>query len=65
MATGAPVLSNALAWLDCTVYGQMAAGTHSVYIGQVRAIGVPRPDAPPLVYWNRGYRHLELDPKSG
>lgn len=59
-ATGAPVLLNALAWLDCTVFGRQQAGTHAIYVGEVQASNVPRPDGPPLVYWNRGYRHLEL-----
>lgn len=56
--TGAPILTNALAWLDCTLYTQVVAGTHTVYIGEVKASAVPEPDAPPLVYWNRGYRGL-------
>jgi flavin reductase (DIM6/NTAB) family NADH-FMN oxidoreductase RutF len=59
-ATGAPILKDALAWLDCRVYAQFVAGSHTIYIGEVIASGVPRPDAPPLVYWNRGYRHLKL-----
>ncbi len=58
--TGAPVLEEALAWLDCTIYGKIEAGSHTVYIGEVQAAGTPRPDAPPLVYWNRGYRRLHL-----
>jgi flavin reductase (DIM6/NTAB) family NADH-FMN oxidoreductase RutF len=57
-ATGAPILMNALAWLDCTVYSRFAAGSHTIYIGEVQASGVPRPDGKPLVYWNRGYRQL-------
>lgn len=56
--TGAPILTNALAWLDCTLYTQVVAGTHTIYIGEVKASGVPEPDAAPLVYWNRGYRGL-------
>ena len=59
-ATGAPILQDALAWLDCTIYSRQKAGTHTVYIGEVQAAASPRPDQPPLVYWNRGYRHLEL-----
>lgn len=59
-ATGAPVLVDALAWLDCTVYTSCPAGSHTVYIGEVQASQVPRPDAPPLIYWNRGYRELGL-----
>jgi flavin reductase ActVB len=56
--TGAPILANALAWLDCTVYSRFAAGSHTIYVGEVQASGVPRPDANPLIYWNRGYRQL-------
>lgn len=59
--TGAPILSNALAWLDCTIYARYTAGTHTIYLGQVQASSVPRPGEPPLVYWNRGYRQLHLD----
>jgi flavin reductase (DIM6/NTAB) family NADH-FMN oxidoreductase RutF len=59
-ATGAPVLLDALAWLDCSIYTSHPAGTHSIYVGLVQASSVPRPEGPPLVYWNRGYRHLEV-----
>lgn len=59
-ATGAPILLDSLAWLDCTVFGRFPAGTHAIYLGEVQASNVPRPDGPPLIYWNRGYRHLEL-----
>lgn len=58
--TGAPVLADAAAWLDCTVHSRMPAGTHTLFIGEVRASGVPVPDLPPLVYWSRGYRKLDL-----
>ncbi len=57
-ATGAPVLEDALAWLDCRIVSEQPAGTHSIYIGEVVASGVPRPGEAPLVYWNRGYRKL-------
>jgi flavin reductase (DIM6/NTAB) family NADH-FMN oxidoreductase RutF len=56
--TGAPVLTNALAWLDCTIFARYPAGTHTVYVGEVQASAVPQHDRPPLVYWNRGYRHI-------
>lgn len=59
-ATGAPVLSDALAWLDCTVHSKHRAGTHTVYVGEIQASEVPGADFPPLVYWNRGYRRLAL-----
>ena len=58
--TGAPILRDALSWLDCRVHSRHPAGTHTVYLGEVQAVGVPTPDAPPLVYWNRGYRKLTI-----
>jgi flavin reductase (DIM6/NTAB) family NADH-FMN oxidoreductase RutF len=59
-ATGAPVLKDALAWLDCTVESSHASGTHTIFVGLVQASQTPRPGQAPLVYWNRGYRHLAL-----
>lgn len=56
--TGAPVLADALAWLDCKVHSRQKAGTHTIYVGEIVASSVPRADDTPLVYWNRGYRHL-------
>jgi len=56
--TGAPVLADAVFWLDCTIFHRVPAGTHTIYIGQVRASHVPRPEEEPLIYWNRDYRQL-------
>ena len=58
--TGAPVLVDALAWLDCRIHARYPAGSHTVYIGEVQASNVPTQEAPPLIYWNRGYRKLRL-----
>ena len=58
--TGAPVLTDALAWLDCRIHGRYPAGTHTIYVGEVVASDVPEEEAPPLIYWNRGYRKLGL-----
>ncbi len=60
--TGAPVLADALAWLDCTIHDRFASGSHTIYLGEVQAHAIPRPDEQPLVYWNRGYRHF-VDPE--
>jgi flavin reductase (DIM6/NTAB) family NADH-FMN oxidoreductase RutF len=59
-ATGAPILVDALAWLDCRVHARYPAGSHTIYVGEVHASHVPKEEAPPLVYWNRGYRKLKL-----
>ena len=56
--TGCPVLADALAWLDCRLELRHEAGSHMLYLGRVVATDAPRPDAAPLVYWNRGYRRF-------
>ena len=58
--TGAPILTDALAWLDCRIHARYPAGSHTIFVGQVEASEVPKEEAPPLVYWNRGYRKLRL-----
>lgn len=55
--TGAPVLPDALAWLDCKIAGHLPAGSHTIYTGEVLA-SFSAEDGQPLVYWNRGYRRL-------
>lgn len=60
--TGAPILVDALAWLDCRIHARYPAGTHSIYVGEVHASGVPEPELAPLIYWNRTYRRLAGEP---
>jgi flavin reductase (DIM6/NTAB) family NADH-FMN oxidoreductase RutF len=62
-ATGAPVLADAVAWLDCSPFTQVRAGTHTIFVGEVRASQVCRPGWPPLIYWNRDYRALRDVPE--
>jgi flavin reductase (DIM6/NTAB) family NADH-FMN oxidoreductase RutF len=51
--TGAPVLDDALAWLDCRVWAEHQAGDHTVFLGEVVA-GDAR-EGNPLVYYRGGY----------
>jgi flavin reductase (DIM6/NTAB) family NADH-FMN oxidoreductase RutF len=57
-ASGAPVLEDALAYLDCTVARALDAGDHTIFIGLVVAAAVRDADASPLLYFNGQYRHL-------
>jgi flavin reductase (DIM6/NTAB) family NADH-FMN oxidoreductase RutF len=50
--TGAPILPDCLAWLDCSVREILPGGDHSVVIGEVRAAGA-RENGLPLVYFRR------------
>lgn len=51
--TGAPVLDEALAWMDCRVAGQVEGGDHTVFMGEVMAAGAD--EGTPLVYYRGGY----------
>ncbi len=51
--TGAPVLDEALAWVDCRVTDACRGGDHTVFIGEVVA-GDAR-EGTPLVYYRGGY----------
>lgn len=51
--TGAPVLDDALAWLDCRVTQALAAGDHTVFFGEVLAADAR--EGTPLVYYRGGY----------
>ncbi len=41
-ATGAPLLSDAAAWIDCRVYKQIEAGDHWLVLGEVLELSVQR-----------------------
>ncbi|QLY28785.1 flavin reductase family protein [Nocardia huaxiensis] len=52
--TGAAVLADAVAWVDCVVAACHPAGDHTIVLGLVRDAATPRP-APPLIYHDRTY----------
>ncbi|HQV69064.1 MAG TPA: flavin reductase family protein [Thermoflexales bacterium] len=53
--TGAPVLDDAIAYLDCRVVNRHDEGDHTLFIGQVVAAAVQHPDGRPLLYGNGQY----------
>ncbi len=57
-ATGAPILDDCLAWLDCRVVSTHVVGDHTLYIGEVVAAGV-NGSGNPLLYWNADYRQID------
>ncbi len=54
--TGAPVLDEALAWVDCRVHAEYEGGDHTIFVGEVTA-GDAREGAP-LLYYRGGYGRL-------
>ncbi|HEY0496721.1 MAG TPA: flavin reductase family protein [Kutzneria sp.] len=58
--TGAPLLTDALAYLDCELHEQIDAGDHVIVLGRVRDFGGPRPDVRPLVFYGGRYSSLSF-----
>lgn len=54
--TGAPVLDDALAWLDCRLTGSFVEGDHTIYVGRVEASGDS--EGKPLLYYAGAYRAI-------
>ena len=69
LATGSPVLRQALAALDCRLTQSTLIGSHRVFVGHV--VDAVAREGEPLVYSNRTYRELAtikegpLDPEWG
>ena len=51
-ATGAPILADSLAWVDCLMRQVLPGGDHSIFIGEVIA-GLAQGGEDALVYHNR------------
>lgn len=56
-ATGAPVLAQAIGFVDCRVVNTIEAGDHFLFIGQVEAADAR--SAQPLLYFSGAYRQLQ------
>lgn len=58
--SGTPLIDDALAWVECTMYGMHDGGDHTIVVGEiVRASGLPSDDdpnaRPPLTYYRGAY----------
>jgi flavin reductase (DIM6/NTAB) family NADH-FMN oxidoreductase RutF len=56
LVTGAPVIAGCLAHFDCRVTSSFTGSDHTIFIGEVRAVGSR--DGQPLLYYSRDYRGL-------
>ena len=60
LATGAPILADALIAFDCELEERIDRHSHAILIGRVRALhGVEAHD--PLLYWRGAYGALRSD----
>jgi len=47
--TGAPVLDQAVAWLDCRVHSSVDVGAHTLFLGEVVDAGFQKPEDTPVL----------------
>jgi flavin reductase (DIM6/NTAB) family NADH-FMN oxidoreductase RutF/DNA-binding IclR family transcriptional regulator len=52
--SGAPILEDAVAWIDCKIDSVVEAGDHYIVLGRVRELQLGRPSLP-LVFFQGGY----------
>ena len=60
MHTGSPIITGAIAHLDCELEQAVPGGDHTIMIGRV--VGAAADSSKkPLIYYRRGYRPLVMD----
>jgi flavin reductase (DIM6/NTAB) family NADH-FMN oxidoreductase RutF len=55
-ATGTPLLTDSLGYLECRTVDVIDAGDHTIFLGQVEAGGAR--EGEPLLYFRGGYRKI-------
>ena len=58
-ATGAPLIEACLSYVDCRVIEVMGGGDHTIFLGEVQALGVAEQGTPLLYYAGRYSRLAE------
>lgn len=56
--SGAALLADALATIECRTTGVYDGGDHDIVLGEVLSVAVPQPDDRPLVYFQGKYHIL-------
>lgn len=59
--TGAPILPDVLAWLDCQLRHAYDGGDHAIFVGEVVGSSATE-ERSPLLYFNRTWRQLDAEP---
>jgi flavin reductase (DIM6/NTAB) family NADH-FMN oxidoreductase RutF len=61
-ATGVPVLSDALAYLACRLVNAFDGGDHTIFLGEVVEVGLPRLSQEPLIFFRGSLSALGDEP---
>lgn len=57
-STGAPVLAEAIAAIECRTASVHDGGDHTIVVGDVLDVSTPNPEGEPLLYYGGHYAHL-------
>jgi len=57
--TGAPIIDDTLAYLDCSLHGSVEAGDHTIYIGRVEDAELRNNDSHPLTFFRGKYGTIQ------
>ena len=57
--TGLPLITGAIATLECTVIETFAAGDHELFVARVDSLGSAEPHPMPLLYYRRQYLRIQ------
>lgn len=57
--TGAPIINDVLAWIDCRVHAVHDGGDHHIVVGRVLELEVAQ-EGRPLVFFRGGYGRFEV-----
>ncbi len=58
-ATGSPVLSEVIAYIDCELEAEHDAGDHTIAVGRVRYFQIFNAESAPLLFFRGGYGRFE------
>ncbi len=60
-ATGCPILTDALASMECEVVNVVPAGDHDIFVGAIKSAKIA--EGSPLLYWRGAYGDITSRPK--
>ena len=60
-ASGSPRLTEATAWIDCTIHAVHTGGDHLIVVGRVDALGTPESPTAPLLFHRGRFGRLQDD----
>ena len=57
--TGAPIIEDVLAWIECVIEAEHEAGDHVVVVGRVHGLGLGHHEGRPLLFFRGGYGRFD------